>query len=159
MKAKKAAALLMAIMMTAGCAAAMSSKTADFTVELEENPTTGYRWSYTAEPADILIETGDEYIAPNKTGMVGASGMRVFTFEPQKDGEVTLSFGYLRSWENNPPVKTRVITGVVKDGVFEVVSDTTEEMTYSDNARHNHIYLGVQELSQPVRGSQTGSRF
>ncbi|MBR6736655.1 MAG: protease inhibitor I42 family protein, partial [Oscillospiraceae bacterium] len=96
-------------------------------INLEENPTTGYLWSYTAEPADILKEVGCEFKEPQSNGLVGTSGVRIFTFEPIKDGEVTVTFNYSRSWETKAPVKVCTVSYSVTDGKATVMKELEEK--------------------------------
>jgi len=78
-------------------------------VVLEENPSTGYGWEYTEGPEGLLdfVETKSferEGVDPK---MVGAPITRVWKFSAVKEGEVTLTYVYRRSWETDvEPVET-----------------------------------------------------
>ncbi|HNW86222.1 MAG TPA: protease inhibitor I42 family protein [Candidatus Limiplasma sp.] len=67
-------------------------------VLLSENPTTGYEWKYTASDDHILTLEKDEFQAP-ATDAVGAGGTYLWVFTGAKEGDVTLTFEYARSWE------------------------------------------------------------
>lgn len=68
------------------------------TVELEENPTTGYSWNISY--SEGLELKNDSYIeANNAEGIVGASGAHQWTFEVIDSGEQNISAVYMRPWE------------------------------------------------------------
>lgn len=71
------------------------------TVTLCSNPTTGFSWGEQAQISDIevLKQTSHETVAAADTGMVGAPGNQVWTFEALKAGSSTVSFSYSRPWE------------------------------------------------------------
>lgn len=105
---------LLPILLLAGC----SKQPQQVTVELAENPTTGYGWSYVMEPAeDILTEKSSEYIGP-KEQRTGAGGTHKWVFEAAGDGEVTLTFTYSRPWAPKAEDEQAVYTYTVKDGVI-----------------------------------------
>ena len=85
------------------------------TVELDGNPTTGYNWTCTITPDGIVNETSNNYVQnDNPNGMVGVGGKFVFDFESVAAGEATLTFDYLRPWEDGvPPVNTVVYKATV----------------------------------------------
>ena len=73
-----------------------------FTVKLPANPTTGYQWTVREYDKALLKLTDSSYLASH-SGMIGAGGTMVYTFE-RLDGAVwpkstTLLFSYARSWE------------------------------------------------------------
>jgi len=72
-------------------------------VTLGSNPTTGFRWSDTAQVQnkDILKQIDHKCVEPAQTGVIGASGKEVWTFKALKEGTTTMSMEYRRSWENN----------------------------------------------------------
>ncbi len=109
---------LCALLLLAGCA----KKNEALVLELEENPTTGYTWSYTLEPAGILTIESDEFIAPD-TGLVGAPGRHVWRFTPAADGEVTLTFVHAQAWAGGSKGDTRVLRYSVQNGVATLLSD------------------------------------
>lgn len=80
---------------------------------LAGNPTTGYVWQVIASDETVLQQVGD-YAYKADSNLTGAGGKLTFTFEPVKAGKVALKLGYLRTWENNPPIRTFEITVKVK---------------------------------------------
>lgn len=71
------------------------------TVTLCSNPTTGFSWGEQAQISDsaVLKQTSHKTVAPENTGMVGAPGNQVWTFEALAAGASTASFSYSRPWE------------------------------------------------------------
>jgi len=71
------------------------------TVTLCSNPTTGFQWGEQAQISDTKVakQTSHKIVAPANTGMVGAPGNEVWTFEALKAGTSTISFSYSRPWE------------------------------------------------------------
>ena len=70
------------------------------TVTLCSNPTTGFQWGEQAQISDtqVLKQTSHKMVAGN-TGMPGAPGSQVWTFEALKAGSSIVSFSYSRPWE------------------------------------------------------------
>ncbi len=71
------------------------------TVTLCSNPTTGFSWGEQAQISnpEVLKQTSHKAVAPANTGMVGAPGNQVWTFQALKAGASTASFSYSRPWE------------------------------------------------------------
>ena len=69
---------------------------------LESNPTTGFSWEL-SEPIDenllALIETQYEPGVIAGTGLTGAGGTEVWTFETLTVGETTITMEYSRPWD------------------------------------------------------------
>jgi inhibitor of cysteine peptidase len=72
-------------------------------IELEGNPSTGYSWTYTADPEGIVREVSNEYRRDTAKGAVGTGGQFVFVFEALSRGETELRFIYARPWEKDAP--------------------------------------------------------
>jgi len=70
-----------------------------FTVSLEENPTTGYEWDMKAGPGLTLV--GDEFVgpSPSPSPLMGAGGTHSWVFRVDKAGTLTLTGLYVRQWE------------------------------------------------------------
>lgn len=111
---------LCALLLLTGCAGAKKNGLLEIT--LEENPTTGYTWSYTLAPGGILAIESDEYIAPG-TDLVGAPGRHVWRFAPAADGEVTLTFVSAQAWAGGNKGESRVLRYSVQDGAATLLSD------------------------------------
>ena len=72
------------------------------TVQLEENPTTGYRWQIDRTKSDNLtIVRIDDlgFSAREGSARVGASGTHRWSIEGVSAGKARIVFEYLRPWE------------------------------------------------------------
>ena len=93
---------------------AESGKT--FTLTLDSNPTTGYRWQL-ANPVDEkhvkLISS--EYHRPN-TQLIGAGGKETWNFKAVAEGNTGIHLKYIRPWETNvpPALSTNFLVAVEK---------------------------------------------
>ncbi len=72
------------------------------TVQLPENPTTGYRWQRyeEADSARILAFIGDSFQGSDRAAP-GAGGTRIFRFAPQSSGAASLHVALVRSWQQD----------------------------------------------------------
>jgi len=70
------------------------------TVKLGSNPTTGYEWEE-AEISNMAVvaQTSREFIGPEDTEIVGASGTDTWVFDSKNVGNATIKFNYSRPWE------------------------------------------------------------
>jgi len=81
-----------------------------FSVTLESNPSTGYRWQL-AKPVDnsIITLVSSDYVV-GEGELIGAGGEEIWTFKVIKSGRARIYFKYVRPWEKDvPPAKTRNI--------------------------------------------------
>ncbi|MCR5731842.1 MAG: protease inhibitor I42 family protein [Sphaerochaetaceae bacterium] len=85
----------------------------DFTLELEENPTTGYSWSYEIEGDCILLASENYKQNKAKDGFVGVGGVHSFNFTALKEGYAKIKFCYMRPWENEA-IETKEVNVRVK---------------------------------------------
>ncbi len=86
-------------------------------ITLNENPTTGYVWSYTMDKEGVIEETADDY--NTDSNLNGAPGKHTWQFAPLKDGTVTLTFTLSRPWEtDSAPEQTKTFTYEVKGKVI-----------------------------------------
>jgi inhibitor of cysteine peptidase len=69
-----------------------------FTIALNSNPTTGYKW-YADYDYHLLVLENEKYEIGSSEAL-GAGGFSVFTFKPLKPGRTTISLVYKRPWEN-----------------------------------------------------------
>ena len=72
------------------------------TVQLEENPTTGYRWQIDRTKSDNLtIVRIDDlgFSAREGSARIGASGTHRWSIEGVSAGKARIVFEYLRPWE------------------------------------------------------------
>jgi predicted secreted protein len=81
-----------------------------FTVTLESNPSTGYRWEWVDHQDSIVEQMGEAQFKPRETGdppLVGAGGWESFDFKAVHPGQMTLKLVYRRPWEEGvEPLKT-----------------------------------------------------
>lgn len=73
-------------------------------LHLDENPTTGYRWQVTADPA---IELRSDEFVPLAGSGIGAGGRRVFTFHVRAAGEFRVRAKLWREWQGESSVINR----------------------------------------------------
>ncbi|MBD2213003.1 protease inhibitor I42 family protein [Nostoc linckia FACHB-104] len=66
-------------------------------VHLDENPTTGYRWSKPTLDTQVLQLKSDKFNLPSNAG-IGSGGQHVFTFQANNPGHVKLQLKNLREW-------------------------------------------------------------
>lgn len=70
-----------------------------FTIKLESNRTTGYRWSLAGKPnARVVKLIGSVYNEP-ESGRVGQGGSEMWSFKAAGKGKVRITLNYARSWE------------------------------------------------------------
>ena len=71
------------------------------TVTLCSNPTTGFQWGEQTQISNtqVLKQTSYKMVGPANTGMVGAPGTEVWTFQALQAGTGTVSFSYSRPWQ------------------------------------------------------------
>ena len=72
-----------------------------FTIELEANPTTGYTWKFNITNSEVVQYIKDEYIPPNDTDTVGASGLHRFIFRAMSEGEASIKMQYEKSFADS----------------------------------------------------------
>lgn len=66
-------------------------------LSLEENSTTGYRWSKPILNTQVLQLKNDNLKLANNIG-IGSSGQRVFTFQANNLGQMKLQLQNCREW-------------------------------------------------------------
>jgi inhibitor of cysteine peptidase len=84
-------------------------------VTLDSNATTGFSWLVAGiSDEDVVDEVSNEYQAPD-SGLMGAGGQEVWTFEAGDKGTSTIEMQYSRAWETGvEPAATFSVTVVVK---------------------------------------------
>jgi inhibitor of cysteine peptidase len=77
------------------------SSGSSFTITLCSNATTGFSWLESAQISDptVLKQVNHERIAPESTGLVGAPGNEVWTFNALKKGTSNIDLQYSQPWE------------------------------------------------------------
>jgi inhibitor of cysteine peptidase len=92
-----------------------------FTVTLESNPSTGYRWEWVDWQESNLEQIGKAQFKPRETGdppLVGAGGWEILTFEAVSGGQMTLKLVYRRPWEEGmEPLKTFSLHVIVPQAI------------------------------------------
>jgi inhibitor of cysteine peptidase len=71
-----------------------------FLIQLNENPTTGYRWEVSKTDADLVKLTEDKYLQ-NFDSATGGGGVRIFTFTANSVGEDQIQLKHRRFWEKD----------------------------------------------------------
>ncbi len=121
-------AVMLALCMLAGCGTVSAEKVYGkkdtnievkagdrFTIQLEENPTTGYMWSVSVSDESVVKMTGDQYNDESASeGLAGAPGTHTYTFEALKAGTTQITFVYERSFEEGSAAETVVYNVTVK---------------------------------------------
>jgi inhibitor of cysteine peptidase len=83
-------------------------------VKLPGNPSTGYTWAVSGDPAPLKLTKQFRLHRKEGSGM-GAPQTEVFEFSAVKSGVTTLTLLYRRSWEYNvAPAKTFTLTVQVR---------------------------------------------
>ena len=84
-------------------------------VTLDSNPSTGFAWSISGVTDEAVIDKVSNEFKGADTGMMGAGGQEVWTFEAGDKGTSTIEMKYSRSWETGiEPAATFNVTVVVK---------------------------------------------
>jgi inhibitor of cysteine peptidase len=69
-----------------------------FKIELESNPSTGYRWQPPFFDQSILKLISSEFVN-NIKNQIGSAGIQRFNFEATKEGTTSIKIVYKRAWE------------------------------------------------------------
>jgi uncharacterized protein YggE/predicted secreted protein len=89
-----------------------ASANEEFQITLDSNPSTGYQWQVRSIDETVARLVNDEYIPP-ASGLVGASGEQVFTFEALEEGKTTIKLEYVRPWEPESPASVYSVDVIV----------------------------------------------
>lgn len=79
----------------------------EIVVSLAENPGTGYQWAIAQSDEHILALEETRYVPDPTGGRVGGGGQRLFSFQAQKAGTVSLRLDLWRPWEGEKSVVDR----------------------------------------------------
>ncbi len=115
------------------------------TIILEENPSTGYEWQYTAYGDGFLNEVSSHYEQDRHVpGVVGAGGKRTWVFECAVPGNVVLEYIYVRAWEEGAMPERVVMYAIrISEDLSAVIRGRAE--TAAD-------YLSVELAENPTTG-------
>jgi inhibitor of cysteine peptidase len=70
------------------------------TIELNENPTTGYRWMTSSIDEAFLVPAGDDFVPPDQKSP-GSGGLRRFFFRAKSAGSTALTLINKRAWQRD----------------------------------------------------------
>jgi predicted secreted protein len=86
-----------------------TSRDEDFNVQLESNPTSGFRWQFV--PVAGEPELINETTVPNSQA-IGGPASQIFTFRASTPGTYKLVFELRRSWESSASSRKEIIAEV-----------------------------------------------
>lgn len=87
----------------------------EFSIVLESNPTTGYKWELLSPLNDNIVQLVKSDFVPAPGGCMGGGGKDIWTFKAVNKGTTNVSFKYIRPWEKDSvPVKEETFTVVVE---------------------------------------------
>jgi inhibitor of cysteine peptidase len=69
----------------------------ELTVQLSENPTTGYRWGIDQAGEPVLALQHDDFSLPQEP-LIGQGGQRVLTWVAQQPGQTQIRLKLWREW-------------------------------------------------------------
>jgi inhibitor of cysteine peptidase len=73
---------------------------AKISIDLKENPTTGYRWMISGIDEAVLMPEGDAFVPPDQKSL-GAGGLRRFFFRAKNAGSTVLTLINKRAWQRD----------------------------------------------------------
>ncbi|WP_411349051.1 protease inhibitor I42 family protein [Paenibacillus sp. WLX2291] len=105
-----------------------------FNITLEENPSTGYSWSYKASSNAIsLVKEQSQPQNNSNENIVGAPNDKSWTFKAAKAGTYTLTFTSAQPWEKDTSkAETKTYTIVVEDNQ---TTDQVKTLQYTINVK------------------------
>jgi len=91
----------------------LSVKCSDkFKIEVESNPSTGYKWHLLFFDEDILKLISSKFV-PDLTNQIGSSGIEQFNFEAIKEGRTNIKIAYKRAWEKKAAKLNEFLVNVI----------------------------------------------
>jgi predicted secreted protein len=78
-----------------------------FTIDLDENPTTGYQWQAETTPGLVIVSSTYSNRCP--PGIQGCGGIHTWVLKGTQRGLQQFIAHYSRSWEPDP-IKTEIVT-------------------------------------------------
>ena len=90
------------------------------TLRLSSNPSTGYSWQIKNDETEqvskadsnraSIMKYQSKYMAPiNQKRMVGVPGQEEWTFVAQQPGAAVIKLEYMRPWEQDAAIKSKVL--------------------------------------------------
>lgn len=83
-----------------------------FKIEVESNPSTGYKWHLIFFNEDVLKLISSEFVS-KLTNQIGSSGIERFNFEAKKEGRTNIKIVYKRAWEEQAMKSNEYFVNVV----------------------------------------------
>ena len=83
-----------------------------FKIEVESNPSTGYKWHLLFFDEDILQLISSKFV-PDLTNQIGSSGIEQFNFEAIKEGRTSIKIAYKRAWEKKAAKLNEFLVNVI----------------------------------------------
>jgi predicted secreted protein len=137
--------LILALLLTFTVQAETVGRTVS--IVLDENPTTGYAWSYSANPEGILREVSSEYAQDAGTeNMMGAGGKHTWVFESIGQGDTLLRFTYAR------PTETGVLPA--REVFFLLRTDEMLNAAQRGSIEASGSYVFISLAENPTTGYQ-----
>lgn len=96
-------------------------------LQLPSNPSTGYRWMYECDDAEVL-SVCEHGFRSNAEGLLGAGGYEGFRLDGAEEGFANIIFRYGRSWEDQPLFA--LVYQVIVDADLNVTIFQMEMQTY-----------------------------
>lgn len=97
-------------------------------IRLEENPTTGFSWTYKFDDDVIACVEDDEYVQNHsEEGIVGAGGEHTYRLSGLLEGTTIVTFKYMRPWEGEESV-TKAVTFGVSVNADKQIAITSEKV-------------------------------
>lgn len=113
-----------------------------FTISLEENPSTGYSWSYKADPGLTFISEKSVSLKEEPM-MVGAPDQKTWTFQAKKAGTYKIQFDYARPWEKD--------TAPIQSQTYIVHVQASEKSTVQPLSVLKEKNVNTVKKSEPFR--------
>lgn len=84
----------------------------EFKIELESNPSTGYRWHLIFFNKKILKFISSEFV-PKTASQIGGGGIERFNFKAIKEGTTSIKLVYKRAWEREATKSDEFFVNVI----------------------------------------------
>ena len=105
-------------------------------IELEENPSTGYSWTYEVEDSDGNLVI-DKKVIKGNSNLLGAPNKAIYEISAKKSGNYKVTFSYARSWEDTSA------TSLVYE--LEVVDAISIEESRTEITKDQLAYIELYE--------------
>jgi inhibitor of cysteine peptidase len=86
----------------------------DIVIDLESNPSTGYRWLHSNPDGSFIYQDGESIFEedPGCVGLDGCGGVETLTFRSSKAGSGVISLVYARSLDDEPEARFIIYVNV-----------------------------------------------